>query len=304
VHGRSRSFRRKPAPWLAAVLVTAGVGVIVAGSLAIAGHGERAALTARVATAGPRAQTVATPPDPLGAAAASYIATRRGVVSATVYDLTSGKSWTVGRSAQAQDEASIVKLDILEALLARHRDGLPAADRPLAQQMIEDSDNDAATALWDAAGAASGIRAFNNAAGLTHTVPSACVLCAGFPWPGWGLTTTVPPDQIALLRLLVQPNALISSVDRNAALRLMENVTAEQRWGVSGGVPARVRIALKNGWLPLNDADTDWQINSVGWISGQGRNYLIAVLTTGNPTETYGIGTIDKLSAMVWRTLG
>ena len=54
---------------------------------------------------------------------------------------------------------------------------------------------------------------------------------------------------------------------------------------------------------PLDASDTDWQINSVGWISGQGRNYLMAVLTTGNPTEQYGIDTIDQLAAIVWKDM-
>jgi len=81
---------------------------------------------------------------------------------------------------------------------------------------------------------------------------------------------------------------------------LLESVTPDQRWGVSGGVPPGVTIALKNGWLPMDSGGSDWQINSVGWISGDGRNYLIAVLTTGNPTEQYGIDTIGQLSAMVW----
>ena len=47
----------------------------------------------------------------------------------------------------------------------------------------------------------------------------------------------------------------------------------------------------------------NWQINSVGWISGSGRDYLIAVLSTGNPTEQYGIDTIDQLSATVWNAM-
>ena len=68
-------------------------------------------------------------------------------------------------------------------------------------------------------------------------------------------------------------------------------------------MPAHATVALKNGWLPLNTAGTDWQINSVGWISGSGRDYLMAVLTTRNPTEQYGIGTIDGLSAMVWASM-
>jgi hypothetical protein len=32
-------------------------------------------------------------------------------------------------------------------------------------------------------------------------------------------------------------------------------------------------------------AGTDWQVDSIGWVSGRGRDYLIAVLSTGNPTE-------------------
>jgi hypothetical protein len=107
-----------------------------------------------------------------------------------------------------------------------------------------------------------------------------------------------------LLRELVSSGTLLTSAERSYALSLMENVTPSQRWGVSGGVPAQVTVALKNGWLPLNAADTDWQINSVGWISGSGRSYLIAVLTSGNPTEQYGIDTIDRLSAVAWNHMG
>jgi hypothetical protein len=242
--------------------------------------------------------------DPLGSAAAAYLTTRTGTVLAAVYDLRTGQTWTLGQG-QSQAEASIVKVDILQTLLAQHgAAGLPATDQTLAVQMIEDSDNDAATSLWDAVGGADGIRSYNAKAGLAHTTPSACVDCPGFPWPGWGLTTTLPTDQITLLRRLVQPSALLTGAARGYALSLMENVTPSQRWGVSGGVPAQVTVALKNGWLPLNDAGTDWQINSVGWISGQGRDYLMAVLTTGNPDEQYGIDTISQLAGMVWANLG
>ena len=124
--------------------------------------------------------------------------------------------------------------------------------------------------------------------------------CPGFPWPGWGLTTTTPADQIALLRELLQPNAQLTDAQREYALGLMENVTDSQRWGVTGGVPLQATVALKNGWLPLTSTDDDWQINSIGWVSGTSRNYLMAVLTTGDPTEQYGIDTIDQLSAIVW----
>lgn len=243
--------------------------------------------------------------NPLSGTAAAYLAGRSGTVLAAVYDIKTDQSWRLGDGA-AQDEASIVKLDVLETLLARQGGGpLSPADQILARSMIEDSDNDAATSLWDKAGGAEGIGAYNDKAGLTSTTPSRCVTCAGFRWPGWGLTTTVPLDQLSLLKQLVLPgrHPLLSAAQRSYALSLMENVAPDQAWGVSGGVPAGASVALKNGWLPLNDANTDWQVNSVGWVHGGGRNYLIAVLSTGNPTEKYGIDTINGLSSRVWSAL-
>jgi hypothetical protein len=260
-------------------------------------------LTSRSTGTTARAPRPAVPRDPLGAAARSFLATRSGVVLAAVYDARSGMTWTIGQG-KPQPEASIVKVDILETLLARRRsDGktLSARDRSLAAAMIEDSDNDAATALWNEVGGAQGISSFNTSVGLADTTPSSCVACPGFAWPGWGLSTTTATDQLALLRELLRPNSLLTNAQRDYALSLMEHVTRAQRWGVTSGVPPRNTVALKNGWLPLTSADDDWQINSIGWVSGQGRDYLMAVLSTGNPTEQYGIDTIGKLAAIVWR---
>ncbi len=276
-------------------------------------HTASSAATAHTASV-PPATTAAEPslspahrphPDPFGAAAASYLTTRTSTVLAAVYDLDTRQAWTVGQG-NPQVEASIVKLDILETLFAqrRHGGGLSEEDRSLTRGMIEDSDNTDATDLWNAVGGANGIGSFNAAVGLADTSPSRCVQCPGFPWPGWGLTMTIPTDQIALLRDVAEPSPLLTDAERSYALQLMESVTLSQRWGVSGGVPPQATVALKNGWLPLDQAETDWQINSIGWISGLQRDYLMAVLTTGNPTEQYGIDTIDGLSGIVWKNMG
>jgi hypothetical protein len=252
------------------------------------------------------ARAIAHGDGPLSGAAAAYVAGRAGTVLAAVYDVRTGQSWRLGAGA-AQDEASVVKLNVLEALLARQGGAsLAPADQALAQAMIEDSDNDSATSLWRAAGGAAGIRAFNERAGLAGTTPSPCVACAGFDWPGWGLTTTVPQDQVTLLKHLVVPgpHPLLSAAQRSYALSLMEHVRPDQAWGVSAGVPAGVRVALKNGWLPLDHGNTNWQVNSVGWVSGAGRDYLVAVLAAGNPSEQYGIDTINGLSSRIWSAMG
>ena len=96
--------------------------------------------------------------DPLSVRRPPYVAGRSGTVLAAVYDVRTGQSWRLG-DGPAQAEASVVKLDILETLLARQRRAaLSPADQSLAQSMIEDSDNDAATSLWDEAGRPGGPR--------------------------------------------------------------------------------------------------------------------------------------------------
>jgi beta-lactamase class A len=243
-------------------------------------------------------------PDPLAGRAASFLATREGTVLAAVYDLDTRQTWAVGHGPP-QAEASVVKVDILEALLVqRGRNGLTRREAALARLMIERSDNNAATDLWRAVGGAGGVRSFNAAAGLARTSPSACVVCAGFPWPGWGLTTTTPADQISLLRQLAGPGPLLSDADRRYVLGLMEDVIPSQRWGITAGVSPQATVAVKDGWLPLDVARRDWQVNSIGWVSGGGRDYLIAVFSTGNPTPRYGVTTIARLSSIVWADLG
>jgi beta-lactamase class A len=290
---------RNVARVVACCLAIAAIVGAVAWFITVPGSGAQ---VSRGATRSPQAAATQEHRDPFGTAAVSYLSRRTGTVLAAVYDVRTGQTWRLGQG-RPQAEASVVKLDVLETLLAERGGdgGLSASDQSLARQMIEDSDNAAATSLWYEVGSATRIRLFNAEAGLTQTTPSSCVVCAGFSWPGWGLSTTTPADQIALLRKLITPSSLLTDAERDYALSLLENVTPSQRWGVSGGVPAHVTVALKNGWLPLAGVDSDWQINSVGWISGGGRNYLTAVLVAGNPTEQYGIDTIDQLAAMVWQ---
>jgi hypothetical protein len=93
---------------------------------------------------------------------------------------------------------------------------------------------------------------------------------------------------------------VLSDASRSYELGLMKDVTSSQAWGVSAGVAPGASVALKNGWLPVNGG---WTINSIGWVSGLGRNYLIAVTTSGNPSMGYGIDSIADVSTAVWNAL-
>lgn len=292
-----RRFLRSPRIWaLGVVVVLAATAGAIDVSLAAKHHKHPSSGTA--VTGSTRKRKSPSGPDPLTTRAmVSLLAHRSDQVGIAVENLLT-KQYFWYHPGRREQTASIIKVDILETLLRQAM----VAHRPLgeetaetAQGMIENSDNDDATDLWNMDGGASGIAAYNAKAGLKDTSPNT----QGY----WGETLTTAPDQIALLKQLVIRHGLLDRASQRYQLGLMSNVESDQQWGVSGGVPSSAQIALKNGWLPINNDGTDWQINSIGRIKGDGRWYLIAVLTTGNPSEAYGIQTIESISALVWKTL-
>ena len=223
----------------------------------------------------------------------SYLATRSGNITMALYDYLTGRTYLY-RPGVSETTASIIKVEILATLLheaeVAHQP-LDDATADLATRMIENSDDNAAQALWDQEGGSAAVASFGALAGLTQTVPNS----QGF----WGLSTTTAADQLAVLKAVVYPNPLLDAPSRVYETGLMEDVEADQQWGVSGGVPNGVTVATKDGWDPLDDGTT-WQINSIGWINGEGRDYLMAVLTNGNSSEGYGIQTIEGVAPLVW----
>jgi hypothetical protein len=263
-------------------------------------RGSRTGTTARAAHRGTKAKksgAATTNVNPLGSAAMRRdIAGRQGDISIAVENLLTKRIFLWNEQERAQT-ASIVKADILEILLYQAQQ----ANAPLSdgtadevQGMIENSNNDDASDLWAQVGGAPAIAAYDKLVGMTDTVPAG----GGY----WGETITSARDQIRLLQQLVDTHSLLNSASRRYQLGLMESVEADQQWGVSGGVPSGVSVALKNGWVPLT-SDTDWEVNSIGRIKGDGRDYLAAVLTAHDPSEQYGIDSIEGISALIWSAL-
>ncbi len=240
------------------------------------------------------ASAAAAPGNPWRASVVGYLKTRQSVISIAVFNAKT-RSVTTLNSQTSYVTASIVKATIMAALLWQSQNTghpLTATDKALMTTMIEDSDNASATSLWYAAGAAPGIASFLRAAGLSHTIPGA----NGY----WGLTETTVLDQVRLVKLLSYPNSLLTPASQAYADYLMEHIVSWEDWGVSTGPLGRATVMLKNGWLPISGG---WEINSIGHVSGDGRNYVIALLSRNNPTEAYGIQTLDTVSALIWKAL-
>jgi hypothetical protein len=213
--------------------------------------------------------------------------------SVAVLDVGSGDAAVYGDGRF--ETASIVKVDILAALLLQAQDadrGLTAREKTYAATMIRDSDNAAATELWKAIGEAEGLDAANERFGLTQTV--------GGDGLYWGLTRTTAADQLVLLRQVFgDDESELSGASRTYVRGLMGRIAAGQDWGVSAAAAedgstdsSRVGFALKNGWLPRT-ATGLWVINSVGRVTVDGRDRLVAVVSHGNTTKAKGIALVE-----------
>ncbi|MFI8488067.1 serine hydrolase [Streptomyces rubrogriseus] len=296
---RARRARRRPARVRPALIALAVLGATAAGAGYWQGHagpgaGGAVSSSASAPSGGEASVETVEPVGPgvdgdarLAAAMASVPVPDGAEVSVAVLDPDSGAGAAYGTGAF--DTASIVKVDILAALLLQAQDAgrsLTSAERTYATAMIENSDNDSASALWRAIGTAEGLDAANERFGLTGT--------EGGDGPLWGLTRTTAADQVALLRQVFVPDgSALSEASRAYVRGLMERIADGQRWGVSAaadpaGPTAGSTWALKNGWLRRSTTGL-WVVNSIGRVETGGHGCLVAVVSRGSGTQAEGI---------------
>lgn len=208
--------------------------------------------------------------------------------SVAVLDTASGARAVYGSGTY--DTASIVKVDILAALLLRAQDagrGLTAEEKASAGVMIEQSDNDAATVLWHAVDGAEGLAEANERLGLTGTV--------GGDGDLWGLTRTTAADQLRLLRAVIGDDSPLDAGSRTYLRGLMGRISTGQDWGVTAAAATASDTELKNGWLQRSTTGL-WDINSIGRVAADGNTYLVAVLSSGNLTQAAGIALAEDVA--------
>lgn len=204
-------------------------------------------------------------------------------VSVAVLDTASGAGAVYGDGAY--DTASIVKVDILAALLLLAQDEgreLNGAEHAWAEAMIRRSDNTSATELLKTVGGAEGLDAANERLGLSGTTAA----------HAWGLTQTTATDQVRLLEAVFGTDSELSETSRAYLTELMGEVRADQRWGVSA---AGSGAALKNGWMPRTTTGL-WDINSIGRVESGGSTYLVAVLSRGHATKEAGVALVESVA--------
>lgn len=193
--------------------------------------------------------------------------------------------------------ASIEKVDIAVVLfreLAAAGRPLSSSQRDLLSDMIEHSDNSAASTLWADVGGSDGIDDSNHALGLTHTVAGA--------HGEWGLTRTTAADQLTLLRRIVVGHA-ITGRDRDLLMDFMDAVETDQRWGVSAAADGHETTAVKDGWLPHRADEYRWVINSMGLVGDRRTGVIMAVLSDHHASKSTGIWLVDRVARLTGHQL-
>lgn len=218
-----------------------------------------------------------------------------GSVSVAAVNTVTGAKFSFGATS-GMWTASVYKLFVLETLLVQHGGPLTGSEADDAIPMIEQSNNVAGYDMFLDAGGRPGLVAAVSRLGLMDTVP-------GHSDPTF--TTTSATDLITLLRNLVQPGPLSSSA-RSYALNLMRNVESDQRWGVGVVADKGTDFANKNGWLSIDNSngpgETDnglWAVNSVGVVTIDKQQVLMAVMTRHRPDFDSGVDLVQKLARAI-----
>jgi Beta-lactamase enzyme family len=217
-------------------------------------------------------------------AAHDYAARRRGRVSFAVADPRGG---IAGRGVdRGYRSASLVKAMILVAYLdqvERDGQGLSEADVARLDAMIRVSDNDSASSTFRrlAPGALTGLA---RRAGMRSFAVAP---------EDWGSSRVTAADQVRLFlsldRLLPAPRRL------RYARYLLSHVASFHAWGIPQAGRPHWRVLFKGGWR-------GGLVHQAALLERGSRRVAIAVLTGGNPSESYGRRTVRGIAHRLLHT--
>ena len=215
-----------------------------------------------------------------------------------LFDQRSKASYGFNADYTSQSASMAKPMIVLMAQATARQAGadLDAQRAAQATQAITHSDNDSADALWAYAGGADAYQSLAESLKLPNTRRD--------PGRGdWSWTWTTPADQVLLVGRLMEGSPAIVEADRQFLWDLMGQVEADQTWGVGTPRSSSVGVHLKNGWVQFKSSDNLWAVNSMGHVSGDGRDYRLAIMTRTADFDT-GRETCAEIGRQVFSILG
>ena len=153
--------------------------------------------------------------------------------------------------------------------------------------MIENSNNDSASALYGEIGGAAGLASFMQTIGVSGLSPID---------GSWGYSVITPQAMVDLLTLL-NNGKILTAPDRTTALQLMESVEPDQQVGVGDTASIGSTVAMKDGWVP--GPDSYWAMNTSGIVTSGSGTYIISVYTQEQPSLEDGQDITRNVCSMV-----
>jgi hypothetical protein len=217
------------------------------------------------------------------AAAGAYLAGRAGRTAFALLD-------SEGRLSGVHEHwtfvsASVVKAMLLVAYLRKlHAEGQHYVDgysNSFLYPMINVSDNGAATQTWSIVGNGR-LYALAHAAGMTDF--SICCI--------WATAQLSAADQA---RLFFGLDSLVPREFRGYARYLLSTIVGYESWGIPAVARGhRYAVFFKGGWRGTGLGQL---VHQVARLERPDHSFSIAVMTDGDPSMGYGIGTIEGLTS-------
>lgn len=221
-----------------------------------------------------------------------YLSGRSGTLGLQLEDLHRGQVFRF-RAEEGLCYSTIKVLILTTVLRLGQEDGteLTERQRGLAVRMITRSDNAATEALLAEVGRPE-VRRVAGLVGMNDTR-------IDDGW--WGHWRTVPGDLDSMVSAVLSSDAVLDGGRRATVRFMMADVVDEQRWGVFAPEEGDVHVAGKNGWGPMPDG---YHLNSTGWVSGEGREYVLGILSTSGRGFRHGRETISSVARLCHEALG
>jgi hypothetical protein len=277
------------------------LGATVAAACSAGGAASSSKLSTTLPKPGKPAATTTTALGPIAMAnqaIAAWARSRQGSTAVSIGDIDDGVVTDLGVTPQVPVRiASVMKVSIAIAFLRTVReDGREPNDDEMnaLTGMIEQSDNDDATELWNASDGSEGLQVTINAAGLTNTAYQV--------GHGWGFSLTTAHDQ-AKLEAKLAAGDMLDADDTALVLHLMRNVVPSEQWGFADVVNTSFEPAIKNGWYEDTD-DPVWRIHCTAIFDTPALKHKFSVAVLTRYPATLGMGYGEDTCRGVAQRLG
>jgi hypothetical protein len=219
------------------------------------------------------------------------------LVAVSVLDRRTGARWH-HRGDVPVPLASTAKILVVAAAMMRAREqgrDLTGPEREHARLAITESDNEVTDALYLASGGHAAVARLARRLGLASAVT---------PVDHWSRTLGTTDELVTLLRSLALGSGPLVPDDTATLLAHMGSVTDGQRWGVGTVESRTVLVRVKNGWMTLDPTPgRPWQVNSVGDVRGDGRDYVLAIAQQAQRTQFEGFELASRIGRAVYAAL-